>query len=99
MRDPLAEPTPNPISMTRPNSRFPENGDPEFKETAETLNLAAHTTVDPDIRGGEPCITGTRVPVAEIAALLADGVQRDHIGHFYPTVAVACGWDIRGGHV
>jgi uncharacterized protein (DUF433 family) len=80
MHKPLAEPQTNPIHLV---------------PRRDASELAAHTTVDPDIRGGEPCITGTRVPVAEVAALLADGVPTDRIGEIYPTVAKACGWDIR----
>jgi uncharacterized protein (DUF433 family) len=43
-------------------------------------------TIDPDIRHGEPCIRGTRVPVAVIVGSLADGLSEDEIRQAYPQV-------------
>lgn len=57
--------------------------------------LVPYATTNPDIRGGEPCIKGTRVPMFDVAALLADGVPTDQIGQYYPSVSAACGWDTR----
>ncbi len=42
--------------------------------------------VGPAVRGGEPVIVGTRIPSAEVAALLADGVTPERIADFYPGV-------------
>ena len=44
-------------------------------------------TIDPDIRHGEPCIRGTRIPVAAIVGSLADGMSEDEIRRAYPQVA------------
>ena len=33
-----------------------------------------HVTVDPDLHHGEPCITGTRIPVRTLVGSLADGM-------------------------
>ena len=34
---------------------------------------ASHVTVDHQIMGGVPCVTGTRIPVATIVSMLAEG--------------------------
>jgi uncharacterized protein (DUF433 family) len=38
----------------------------------------------PDLRGGEPCIKGTRIPVSVIVASLAQGLTRQDIIREYP---------------
>lgn len=37
-----------------------------------------------DLRGGEPCIKGTRIPVSVIVASLAEGLARQDILAEYP---------------
>jgi uncharacterized protein (DUF433 family) len=41
---------------------------------------------DPDIRGSEPCIRGTRIGVYEIAAMLEQGTSEDEILKGYPAL-------------
>jgi uncharacterized protein (DUF433 family) len=36
-------------------------------------------TTDPDVMGGVPCIRGTRMPVATVVAMIADGMSTDEI--------------------
>lgn len=43
-------------------------------------------SIDPDIRHGEPCIRGTRVPIAVILGSLADGLSGEEIQQAYPQV-------------
>ena len=43
-------------------------------------------TRDPDILGGTPVFTGTRVPVAVLFENLADGLTLDEILDSYPTL-------------
>jgi uncharacterized protein (DUF433 family) len=43
-------------------------------------------SIDPDIRHGEPCIRGTRVPIAVIVGSLADGMSEEEIRQAYPQV-------------
>jgi uncharacterized protein (DUF433 family) len=43
-------------------------------------------SINPHKRSGEPCITGTRIPVAIIASLVNDGVPPRHIKRWYPGV-------------
>jgi len=38
----------------------------------------------PDLRGGEPCIKGTRIPVSVIVASVAQGLTRKDIMREYP---------------
>jgi uncharacterized protein (DUF433 family) len=38
----------------------------------------------PDLRAGEPCIKGTRIPVSTIVASLAEGLTRQDILREYP---------------
>lgn len=41
---------------------------------------------DPEIRGGEPVIQGTRIPVHLVADMLADGATEEEILRGYPTL-------------
>ena len=43
-----------------------------------------HVTIEPDLHHGDPCITGTRIPVAIIIGSLADGMKDVEILHAYP---------------
>jgi uncharacterized protein (DUF433 family) len=38
----------------------------------------------PDLRGGEPCIKGTRIPVSVIVGSLAQGLTREDVLKEYP---------------
>jgi uncharacterized protein (DUF433 family) len=38
----------------------------------------------PDLRGGEPCIRGTRIPVSVIVGSMAEGLTRQDILREYP---------------
>jgi uncharacterized protein (DUF433 family) len=40
--------------------------------------------IDPDIHHGDPCIKGTRIPVAMVVGSLADGMNFDEILQAYP---------------
>ena len=44
-------------------------------------------TIDPDILGGTPVFTGTRVPVAVLFENLADGLTLNEILDSYPTLS------------
>ena len=39
---------------------------------------------NPELRGGEPCIKGTRIPVSVIVASVAQGLTRQDIISEYP---------------
>ncbi|BCL23484.1 hypothetical protein GCM10017668_53270 [Streptomyces tuirus] len=45
-----------------------------------------HVTVDPDTQGGQPVITGTRVPFDAVAELVEDGIPPEKIADYYPGV-------------
>jgi uncharacterized protein (DUF433 family) len=57
------------------------------------LHPREHVTVDPETQGGQPVITGTRVPFEEIAALIRDGVPPERIADYYPSVTAAAARD------
>jgi len=40
--------------------------------------------VEPDLHHGEPCIRGTRIPVAMIVGSLADGMSWEEVLDAYP---------------
>ena len=44
--------------------------------------------ISPDIHHGDPCIKGTRVPVAMIIGSLADGMSATEIREAYPQLAL-----------
>lgn len=48
-----------------------------------------HITVDPDLHHGDPCITGTRIPVATIVGSLADGMTPEEILEAFPQLTRA----------
>lgn len=51
------------------------------------LERARKTVVeDPEVRGGEPCIRGTRIGVYEIASMLEHGASEDEILEGYPSL-------------
>ena len=50
------------------------------------VNWKDFVTVDPDYHHGEPCIKGTRVPLATIVGSLADGMTTDDILAEYPQI-------------
>lgn len=50
--------------------------------TNPTLGIA----IDPEVRSGQPCIDGTRVPYAIIAGLTKDGLDAHRIAALYPGV-------------
>jgi uncharacterized protein (DUF433 family) len=41
-------------------------------------------SVDPQIMGGVPCIRGTRIPVAMLVRMVADGTMSDELLEEYP---------------
>jgi uncharacterized protein (DUF433 family) len=43
--------------------------------------------IDPEIHHGEPCIRGTRVPVAIVIGSFADGMTVDEIINQYPQLS------------
>jgi uncharacterized protein (DUF433 family) len=43
-----------------------------------------HVVIAPDLRHGEPCIRGARIPVSTIVGSLADGMRPDEIRDAYP---------------
>jgi len=54
-----------------------------MKEVEMDTNIV---TTDPEILGGTPVFTGTRVPIAVLFENLADGLTLDEILDSYPTL-------------
>ena len=48
------------------------------------INWKDHIDVDPNLHHGDPCIRGTRIPVATIVGSLADGMPADEVIATYP---------------
>lgn len=48
------------------------------------INWKTYIVTDPDLHHGDPCIIGTRIPVATIVGSLADGMTPDEIIKIYP---------------
>jgi uncharacterized protein (DUF433 family) len=44
----------------------------------------ARVSVNHEVMGGVPCVTGTRIPVVTIIGLLAEGMTSDDIVADYP---------------
>ncbi len=47
-----------------------------------------YIAIDPDLHHGDPCIKGTRIPVATIIGSLADGMLPEDIIAAYPQLTV-----------
>ncbi len=50
------------------------------------INWQNFIVIDPEIHHGEPCITGTRVPVAILVGSIADGMTVDEVVNEYPQI-------------
>jgi len=50
------------------------------------LQPKLHVTVDPGTQGGQPVITGTRIPFDAVAELVEDGVPPEKIADYFPGV-------------
>jgi uncharacterized protein (DUF433 family) len=48
--------------------------------------LASYISIDPEIRFGKPCITGTRIAVSDILQWLASGMDNNEILKDYPSL-------------
>jgi uncharacterized protein (DUF433 family) len=48
------------------------------------MNYADYITVDPNKRGGKPCIRGLRITVYEVLEYLASDMTEDQILHDFP---------------
>ncbi|MEO8712344.1 MAG: DUF433 domain-containing protein [Parafilimonas sp.] len=47
---------------------------------------ATYISINPEIRFGKPCITGTRIAVADILQWLAAGMTQEEILNDYPSL-------------
>ncbi len=56
------------------------------REVPALRNPTVGIVIDPEVRNGQPCIDGTRVPYAIIAGLTQDGLNAHHIAALYPGV-------------
>ena len=50
------------------------------------INWKIFVTIDPEIHHGEPCIKGTRVPVAMLVGSIADGMTIEEVLKEYPQI-------------
>lgn len=50
----------------------------------DRIEWRKHIAVSPELHHGDPCIVGTRIPVATIIGSLADGMTPDEIITEYP---------------
>ncbi|WP_411726171.1 DUF433 domain-containing protein [Methyloglobulus sp.] len=48
------------------------------------MNYQSIITMEPDKRGGKPCIRGLRITVYDVLTWLADGMSRDEIIEDFP---------------
>lgn len=51
--------------------------------------LLARVTIDPTICGGQPCIRGTRIPIAIVLDALAEGLTAEQVLDHYPSLQLA----------
>lgn len=59
----------------------------ELEEGLAELEAAKTTVrVDPEIMGGSPCFDGTRIPIHDVAEMLADGETMENLLRGYPAL-------------
>jgi uncharacterized protein (DUF433 family) len=58
----------------------------------ERVQWQERIVIAPDLHHGDPCIKGTRIPVATILGSLADGMTQEEIQEAYPQLT---GEDVR----
>jgi uncharacterized protein (DUF433 family) len=76
-------------SVTGKYTPFP--ADPQVSSIAphdEYMDLG-RITVDHQIMGGVPCVAGTRIPVATVVGLVANGLTTEEIIAEYPQLTPA----------
>lgn len=60
------------------------------------MNYMDRIAIDPEIRGGKPCIKGTRITVYDILEYLAGGMSETQILSDFPSLSIE---DIRAALV
>ena len=53
------------------------------------INWEEHVVVDATVCGGEPCVKGTRIPIAVLLDGLAEGLSRAKLIDHYPQISLA----------
>jgi uncharacterized protein (DUF433 family) len=53
-----------------------------------TIQFDKNIRVDPEIRFGKPCITGTRISVSDILGWLASGMSNEEIIEDFPELTI-----------
>jgi uncharacterized protein (DUF433 family) len=48
------------------------------------MRFEDHITVTPEVRGGKPCIRGTRITVVDVLEYMASGMSEDEILDDFP---------------
>ena len=51
------------------------------------MDYREYISIDPNIRGGRPCIKGTRITVYDILEYLASGMTENEILSDFPTLS------------
>ena len=52
----------------------------------EAMNWSDRITITPGIRGGKPCVRGTRITVYDILEYLAGGMKEDQVLADFPSL-------------
>ncbi len=50
------------------------------------MNAHGHISIDPDVRAGKPCVTGTRITVYDILEYMAGGMSETDILNDFPSL-------------
>jgi len=53
-----------------------------------TIDYKKYISIDPNIRFGKPCITGTRISVYDVLSWLANGMATKEIQEDYPELSI-----------
>lgn len=57
-----------------------------YNSAMETIIMHDRISIDPKICHGQACIKGTRIPVAQILSMLANGDSIDSLLNAYPSL-------------
>jgi len=64
-----------------------ENGRGNRHDGSQESHWRDHVLIDPNLHQGDPCIKGTRIPIATIVGGLVDGMTRDEILAAFPQLS------------
>jgi uncharacterized protein (DUF433 family) len=75
-----------PTVHERTSLRFSSAPDPAEAGQMKTMDWTKYIDVTPGVRGGKPCLVGTRITPADVLEYLAGGMTEDEVLRDFPSL-------------